>query len=51
VQVIKNKVLTDEELLLMLESDKLFSSEEEFVGDSDNDDYGLLAQYQCNDGQ
>jgi len=51
VQVIKNQVLTDDELLLMLENDKLFSCEEEFVEDSDNDDYGLLAQCQCNDGQ
>ena len=33
----KNKVLTDDELLCMLESDTVFSSEEEFVGDSDND--------------
>jgi len=33
----KNKVLTDDELLRMLESDEIFSSEEEFVGDSDND--------------
>ena len=33
----KNKVLTDDELLRILESDTVFSSEEEFVGDSDND--------------
>lgn len=33
----KNKILTDDELLRMLESDTLFSSEEEFVGDSDNE--------------
>lgn len=33
----KNTILTDDELLRMLESDTLFSSEEEFVGDSDVD--------------
>jgi hypothetical protein len=33
----KNKVLTDDELLRMLESDAIFSSEEKFAGDSDND--------------
>lgn len=33
----KRKILTNEELLLILESDELFSSKEEFVGDSDND--------------
>lgn len=33
----KNTFFTDDELLSMLESDTLFSSEEEFVGDSDID--------------